>query len=87
MFTIMTLCNYPLSSALPWAILESRENKFPKPLPITKVLTMRRHQTNRYDLKAYEAAMREAAAGPQFTPAYLAELQRRMDQYQARLAR
>jgi hypothetical protein len=48
---------------------------------------MRRHQANRYDLKAYEAAMREAAAGPQYTPAYLAELQRRMDQYQARLAR
>ena len=48
---------------------------------------MRRHQTNRYDLKAYEAVMREAAAGPRITPAYLAELQREMDQYQARLAR
>ena len=48
---------------------------------------MRRHQVTRQDLKAYDAAMKAAAAGPRITPAYLAELQRRMDQYQATLAR
>ena len=47
---------------------------------------MRRHQPSRYDLKAYEAAMSQAAAAPRFTPGYLAELERRRDQYLTRLA-
>ena len=47
---------------------------------------MRRHQPSRSDLKAFQAAMNEAASGPRFTPAYLAELARKRDQYLANLA-
>ena len=48
---------------------------------------MRRHQPSRYDLKAFNAALNEATAGPRFTPDYLAELARRRDQHLANLAK
>lgn len=47
---------------------------------------MRRHQPSRSDLKAFYAALNEAASGPRFTPSYLAELARKRDQYLAHLA-
>jgi len=48
---------------------------------------MRCHQTSRYDLKAFQAVLNEAAKAPTFTPSYLAELARRRDQYLANLAK
>ena len=48
---------------------------------------MRCHQTSRYDLKALQAVLNEAAQAPTFTPSYLAELARRRDQYLANLAK
>ena len=48
---------------------------------------MRCHQTSRYDLKAFQAVLDEAAKAPAFTPSYLAELARRRDQHLANLAK
>ena len=45
-----------------------------------------RHQPSRYDVKAFEQALRESQSGPRITPEYLAELARKRDQYFARLA-
>ena len=48
---------------------------------------MRRHQPSRYDLKAFEAAMNEAAQAPRITDRYLADLAAKRDQYLANLAK
>jgi len=48
---------------------------------------MRRHQPSRYDLKAFYQAMQEAQQTPEFTPEHLQFLQRRRDQFLAKLAR
>ena len=48
---------------------------------------MRRHQPSRYDIKAFNNALNEAAAAPRLTPSYLADLERRRDQYLANLAK
>ena len=47
---------------------------------------MRRHQPSRYDLKAFEAAMNQAARAPRITNSYLADLAAKRDQYLATLA-
>ena len=47
---------------------------------------MRRHQVSRHDLKAFEAAMNEAAQAPRITDRYLAELAAKRDQYLAQLS-
>ena len=48
---------------------------------------MRRHQPSRYDLKAFEAAMNEAAQAPRITSSYLAELAYKRDLYLSSLAK
>lgn len=48
---------------------------------------MRRHQPSRYDLKAFEAAMNEAARAPRITSSYLADLSAKLDEYHANLAK
>lgn len=50
-----------------------------------KVQTMR-HQPSRYDLKAFHEALKQAQSQPSFSPAYLAELARKRDQYLLSLA-
>ena len=48
---------------------------------------MRRHQPSRHDLKAFYQAMQEANNTPEFTPEHLAFLERRRDQFFAKLAK
>ena len=45
-----------------------------------------RHQPSRYDLKAFHKALQQAQSQPNFSPAYLAELARKRDQYLLSLA-
>lgn len=45
-----------------------------------------RHQPSRYDLKAFETALRESQSEPRITPEYLKELARKRDQYLLHLA-
>ena len=47
---------------------------------------MRQHRPSRFDLKAFEAAIQEASAGPKFTPEYLHQLELKRDQYLCKLA-
>ena len=45
-----------------------------------------RHHPSRYDLKAFHKALQQAHSQPSFSPAYLAELARKRDQYLLSLA-
>ena len=45
-----------------------------------------RHQPTRKQIQAFNAALKAAEAAPRLTPAYMAELERRRDEFYARLA-
>ena len=46
-----------------------------------------KHRPTRFQLKAFEQAMREAQGQPEFTPEHLEFLARRRDQFFAKLAK